>query len=74
MVISGGSDMPSHAECRKRVCAICWNRSGKKVVLTVHEGSDFEQGLIDFVDSDYGAADLLQGVSSILVLCPFKVH
>ena len=71
MVISGGSDMPSHAECRMRVCSICWNRSCKKVVLIVHEGSEFEKGLINHVDSDYGAADLLQGVSNILVLCPF---
>ena len=60
-----GSDMPSHAECRKRVCAICWNRTCKKVVVTVHEGSDFEKGLISHVDSDYRAADLLQGVPNI---------
>ena len=52
-------DMPSHAECRSRVCAICWNRSGKKVVFTVVGGSDFERGLREHIDSDYGADDLL---------------
>ena len=49
--------MPDHATSRSRICAVCWNRSGKKVEVLVEVGSKHEAALITYVDSSYSAAD-----------------
>ena len=50
--------LPSHTECRKLVCCICWNHSEKKIARVVAQGSEHERGLKEFVDEDYDAGDL----------------
>ena len=50
--------MPSHADSRAKVCAVCWNRKGKKIELVLKEGSNLENGIRDHVDGGYCVADM----------------
>ena len=42
-------DMPSHSASREKVCALCWNRRGKKVERVINEGSVIEKALDEFI-------------------------
>ena len=47
--------MRNHHASRAAVCAVCWNRKGKKVDFVLREGSKLEQAVRDYVDSKYSA-------------------
>ena len=55
--------MPDHMQCRRKVCAVCWNRSSKKIDTVIEAGSKFEAGLKEHVDSEFSADDLKCSVS-----------
>ena len=59
-----GQHAYTHAECRSRVCCICWNRSGKKIILVLEGGTDFEESVKRFVDPDFSADALKYSVSN----------
>ena len=50
--------MPSHTASREKVCALCWNRRGKKVERVIKEGSQIEQALDEYVVPGYKASSL----------------
>ena len=63
------SDMPSHLESRKKVCAVCWNQKGKgKIQAPISRGSTLEAAVATFVDSNYIASDLHTPCSIISTL------
>ena len=66
--------MPSHADSRARVCAVCWNRKGKKIChdYVLREGSDLERGIRDHIDGGYSVADM-HTPSGICVDCRLRL-
>ena len=50
--------MPFHTASREKVCALCWNRRGKKVERVIKEGSEIEQALDEHVVPGYKADSL----------------
>ena len=50
--------MPNHTASRQRVCAVCWNRGGKKIERIIGAGSQIELGIIEFIDRDYRVSDM----------------
>ena len=50
--------MPDHDASRKMVCAICWNRGGRKADRVILTGSKEERGIRENVDSLYSTLDI----------------
>lgn len=57
---------------REMVCAVCWNRRGKKVERVIQHGSDIEQGIGQFVAPGY-TADSLHSPCGICVVCRIRL-
>ena len=64
--------MPSHIASREKVCALCWNRRGKKVERVIKEGSEIEQALDEHVVPGY-KADSLHSPCGICVDCRIRL-
>ena len=60
--------MPSHAESRKKVCALCYNQRGKKIQAQITPGSKVERAIKALVDEDFSATDLHTPCSNISTL------